>query len=110
QSRPKGEAHLEARAGLKGVGLANLADEYPHILSGGQQQRVALARAIVPRPAVMLMDEPFSGLDVQLRESMQEETLSLLRETRAPSVIVTHHPEEAMRIGDRIAVMRAGRL
>ncbi len=107
---PKAEARREALAALKRVGLANLADEYPHILSGGQQQRVALARAIVPRPAVMLMDEPFSGLDVQLREAMQEETLSLLRETRATSVIVTHNPEEAMRIGDRIAVMRAGRL
>jgi iron(III) transport system ATP-binding protein len=110
KSLPKAEARREALAALKRVGLANLADEYPHILSGGQQQRVALARAIVPRPAVMLMDEPFSGLDVQLRESMQEETLSLLRETRATSVIVTHNPEEAMRIGDRIAVMRAGRL
>jgi iron(III) transport system ATP-binding protein len=107
---PKADARREALAALKRVGLAHLADEYPHILSGGQQQRVALARAIVPRPAVMLMDEPFSGLDVQLREEMQEETLSLLRETRATSVIVTHHPEEAMRIGDRIAVMRAGRL
>jgi iron(III) transport system ATP-binding protein len=107
---PKAEARREALAALKRVGLKDLADEYPHILSGGQQQRVALARAIVPRPAVMLMDEPFSGLDVQLREAMQEETLSLLRETRATSVIVTHHPEEAMRIGDRIAVMRSGRL
>ncbi|MEI9901323.1 MAG: ABC transporter ATP-binding protein [Hyphomicrobium sp.] len=107
---PKAEAHKEALAALKRVGLAQLADEYPHILSGGQQQRIALARAIVPRPAVMLMDEPFSGLDVQLREEMQEETLSLLRETRATSVIVTHNPEEAMRIGDRIAVMQAGRL
>ncbi|CAN1724908.1 Fe(3+) ions import ATP-binding protein FbpC [Hyphomicrobium sp. 1Nfss2.1] len=106
----KAAAHREALAALKRVGLAHLADEYPHILSGGQQQRVALARAIVPRPAVMLMDEPFSGLDVQLRDAMQEETLSLLREARATSVIVTHHPEEAMRIGDRIAVMRAGRL
>ncbi len=74
------------------------------MLSGGQQQRVALARAIVPRPAVMLMDEPFSGLDVQLRDAMQEETLALLRETRATSIIVTHHPEEAMRMGDRIVV------
>ena len=107
---PKAEARREALAALKRVGLAHLADEYPHILSGGQQQRVALARAIVPRPAVMLMDEPFSGLDVQLREAMQDETLALLRETRATSVIVTHHPEEAMRMGDRIAVMRAGRL
>ncbi|MFA5901288.1 MAG: ABC transporter ATP-binding protein [Hyphomicrobium sp.] len=110
KSLPKAEAQREALNALKRVGLAHLADEYPHILSGGQQQRVALARAIVPRPAVMLMDEPFSGLDVQLREAMQEETLSLLRETRATSVIVTHNPEEAMRIGDRIAVMRAGRL
>ena len=57
----------------------------------------------------MLMDEPFSGLDVQLRETMQEETLALLRETRATSLIVTHHPEEAMRLGDRIAVLNAGR-
>ena len=65
---------------------------------------------IVPRPAVMLMDEPFSGLDVQLRERLQEETLSLLRETRATCLIVTHAPAEAIRLGDRIAVMRAGRL
>jgi iron(III) transport system ATP-binding protein len=107
---PKAEAQREALSALQRVGLKQLADEYPHILSGGQQQRVALARAIVPRPAVMLMDEPFSGLDVQLRETMQEETLALLHETRATSVIVTHNPEEAMRIGNRIAVMRAGRL
>jgi len=71
---------------------------------------VALARAIVPRPAVMLMDEPFSGLDVQLRERLQEETLTVLKETRATCLIVTHAPAEAIRLGDRIAVMRAGRL
>lgn len=110
KSLPKAEARREALAALQRVGLQHLADAYPHILSGGQQQRVAMARAIVPRPAVMLMDEPFSGLDVQLREAMQEETLALLHETRATSIIVTHHPEEAMRIGNRIAVMRAGRL
>ncbi len=69
---------------------------------------MALARAIVPRPAVMLMDEPFSGLDVQLRERLQEETLALLRETRATCLIVTHAPAEAIRLGDRIAVMRGG--
>ena len=107
---PKAEAEREALAILSRFGLERYARDYPHILSGGQQQRVALARAIVPRPSVMLMDEPFSGLDVQLRESMQDETLALLRETRATSMIVTHHPEEAMRLGDRIAVMRAGRL
>lgn len=109
-SLPREEALREATLILSRVGLSGYEDEYPHILSGGQQQRVALARAIVPRPAVMLMDEPFSGLDVQLRDTMQEETLTLLRETRATSMIVTHHPEEAMRIGDRIAVMRDGRI
>lgn len=106
----KTEARSEALAMLSRVGLDEYADNYPHILSGGQQQRVALARAIVPRPSVMLMDEPFSGLDVQLREAMQEETLALLRETRATSIIVTHHPEEALRLGDRIAVMREGQI
>lgn len=107
---PAEEAAREARAVLARVGLEHYADAHPHILSGGEQQRVALARAIVPRPSVMLMDEPFSGLDVQLRESMQEETLALLRETRATCMIVTHHPEEAMRLGDRIAVMRRGKI
>jgi iron(III) transport system ATP-binding protein len=104
------QARGEAMAVLDRVGMGRYADDYPHILSGGEQQRVALARALVPRPAVMLMDEPFSGLDVQLREGIQNQTLALLRETRATCIMVTHHPEEAMRLGDRIAVMRAGRL
>lgn len=108
RSLGKDEANRQALAALGRVGLARYANEYPHVLSGGEQQRVALARAIAPRPAVLLMDEPFSGLDVQLRDSMQEETLALLRETRTTSIIVTHHPEEAMRLGDRIVVMRAG--
>ncbi|MEM9030354.1 MAG: ABC transporter ATP-binding protein, partial [Pseudomonadota bacterium] len=75
-----------------------------------QQQRVALARAIAPRPSVLLMDEPFSGLDVQLRDEMQEQTLALLKETRATAVLVTHSPSEAMRLGDRIAVMESGQM
>lgn len=104
------ERQRAALAILDRVGLTAFAGAYPSTLSGGQQQRTALARAIAPRPAVMLMDEPFSGLDVQLRDQMQEETLALLRETRATSLIVTHHPEEAMRLSDRIAVMRAGRI
>ncbi len=104
------ERERAARAILERVGLGGFASAYPSTLSGGQQQRVALARAIVPRPAVMLMDEPFSGLDIQLRDSMQEETLALLRETRATSLIVTHNPEEAMRLGDRIVVLNAGRI
>jgi iron(III) transport system ATP-binding protein len=103
-------AAREALAALARVGLERYADAYPHILSGGEQQRVALARALLPRPAVMLMDEPFSGLDVQLRERLQEETMGLLRETRATSLIVTHAPAEAIRMGDRIAVMDGGRV
>ncbi len=108
RSLPREEAAREAYAALARVGLAKYAADFPHILSGGQQQRVALARATVPRPSVVLMDEPFSGLDVQLRETMQRETLALLRETRATCMIVTHNPEEAMRLGDRVAVMRGG--
>jgi iron(III) transport system ATP-binding protein len=107
---PRAEAHREALSMLARVGLDRYADEHPHVLSGGEQQRVALARALAPRPAVVLMDEPFSGLDVQLRERLQDQTLALLRETRATSMIVTHQPEEAMRLGDRIVVMRAGRI
>lgn len=107
---PKSEIDRTAQAALARVGLAHYADEYPHILSGGEQQRVALARAVAPRPGVLLMDEPFSGLDVNLRESMQNETLAVLRETRATSIIVTHDPEEAMRMANRIAVMDRGRL
>jgi iron(III) transport system ATP-binding protein len=100
----------EGRAALARVGLAHLADSYPHEISGGEQQRVALARAIVPRPGVLLMDEPFSGLDSRLRESVRADTLSILRETDATAVIVTHDPEEAMRMADRIVLMRSGRI
>ena len=107
---PAAEAKSAAMAALQRVGLAAMAEAYPHVLSGGEQQRVALARALVPRPNVLLLDEPFSGLDKRLREEMREETLSILRETRTTCVMVTHDPEEAMRMGDRIAVMRRGQL
>jgi iron(III) transport system ATP-binding protein len=100
----------EARAALARVGLAHLADAYPHEVSGGEQQRAALARAIVPRPGVLLMDEPFSGLDSRLRESVRADTMSVLREAGATAIIVTHDPEEAMRISDRIVLMRGGRV
>jgi iron(III) transport system ATP-binding protein len=105
-----GTARQEALAALARMGLEAYADRYPHMLSGGQQQRVALARAIVPRPAVLLMDEPFSGLDGRLRHIIREETLATLRAARATAILVTHDAEEAMRLGDRIAVMRGGRL
>ena len=106
----RSEAARVALAALERVGLARYADEYPHILSGGEQQRVALARAIAPRPGVLLMDEPFSGLDTRLREEMREETLTILKETRATCMVVTHSSEEAMRMGNRIALMQSGRL
>jgi iron(III) transport system ATP-binding protein len=110
KSLTRREARAEAVAALERVGLAHYAGEYPHILSGGEQQRVALARAIAPRPSVLLMDEPFSGLDPRLREKMREETLAILHETRATSIVVTHDAEEAMRMGDRVALMRQGRV
>jgi iron(III) transport system ATP-binding protein len=100
----------EALSALKRVGLEQYQASYPHELSGGEQQRVALARAMVPRPTVMLMDEPFSGLDQRLRESVRQETLAILRETRASSMLVTHDPVEAMGMADRILLMRQGRL
>ena len=104
------DAEREALLALRRVGMEGHAFDYPHELSGGEQQRVALARAVAPRPSVLLMDEPFSGLDRRLRDSVRDETLAVLRETRATAVVVTHDPEEAMRMGDRIALMRAGRL
>lgn len=106
----RSEADRTAMAALERVGLTALADAYPDMLSGGEQQRVALARAIAPRPSILLMDEPFSGLDVQLRDYMREETLAILRETRSTAMIVTHDPQEALQLGDRIAVLRAGRV
>jgi iron(III) transport system ATP-binding protein len=106
----RGDAQREAGQALARVGLAGHARDYPHRLSGGEQQRVALARAIAPRPGVILMDEPFSNLDRGLREAVRDETLTVMKETRATAIIVTHDPEEALRLGDRIALMRAGKL
>ncbi|QCK87279.1 ABC transporter ATP-binding protein [Phreatobacter aquaticus] len=107
---PKAEAERVARLALDRVGLAAHAMDYPHALSGGEQQRVALARAVAPRPGILLMDEPFSGLDSRLRDLIREETLAVMRETRATCIVVTHDPEEAMRMADRIVLMRAGRI
>ncbi len=95
---------------LDRVALSHLADRYPHALSGGEQQRVALARAIAPRPKIMLMDEPFSGLDNRLRDGIRDETLALLKEEGTAVLLVTHEPEEAMRMADTIALMRDGHI
>jgi iron(III) transport system ATP-binding protein len=100
----------EARTALGRVGLEHYAEAYPHALSGGEQQRVALARALAPRPAVLLMDEPFSGLDSRLKDSVRAETLGVLRQSRATAIVVTHDAEEAMRMADRIALLRDGHL
>jgi iron(III) transport system ATP-binding protein len=107
---PQAEAERAARAALDRVGLGKYAAQYPHMLSGGEQQRVALARAIAPRPSVLLMDEPFSGLDRSLRASVRTEVLGVLREAKVTGVMVTHDAEEAMLVADRVALMRAGRL
>jgi iron(III) transport system ATP-binding protein len=104
------EREQEALAALARVGLEHLAGAYPHEASGGEQQRAALARAIVPRPGILLMDEPFSGLDSRLRDSVRGETLSVLREAGATALVVTHDPEEAMQMSDRIVLMRRGRI
>ena len=105
-----GLAREQARHMLSRVGMETHAGMYPHQLSGGEQQRVALARAMAPRPAILLMDEPFSGLDARLRDSVREGTMGLLRDSRSTAIIVTHDPEEALRVGDHIALMRAGKL
>jgi iron(III) transport system ATP-binding protein len=99
-----------ALAALARVGMADLARAFPHMLSGGQQQRVALARAMAPAPRLFLLDEPFSGIDARLRRRLLEDTWRVLKDSGAASVVVTHDPEEAMLLGDRVAVMRAGRI
>lgn len=95
---------------LDRVGLLKDFDKFPHQLSGGEQQRVALARALAPRPRVMLMDEPFSGLDNRLRDGIRDETLEVLKDEGTAVLLVTHEPEEAMRMADSIALMRAGKI
>lgn len=110
KSLSKEDMRKEALRALNRVGLAHTAEDHPHMLSGGMQQRVALARAIVPRPRVMLMDEPFSGLDRRTRDRVRDETLAILREMRATTIMVTHDPDEALRIADRIVLMRAGKV
>lgn len=95
---------------LDRVNLSGYGPKHPHQLSGGEQQRVALARALAPRPKVMLMDEPFSGLDNRLRDGIRDTTLEVLKEEGTAVLLVTHEPDEAMRMADEIALMRDGRI
>ena len=99
-----------AERALARMDLADYTASYPHILSGGQQQRVALLRALAPEPRVLLLDEPFSGLDVTRREHIRKETLGILKETGVATLMVTHDPEEAMFMANRILVMDKGRI
>ncbi len=104
----QGEREARIRDMLAQVSMVEYADAFPHRLSGGQQQRIALARALAPDPPVLLLDEPFSGLDARLRNTVREDTLTILKQRGTTTLIVTHDPEEAMYVGDTIAVMRDG--
>ena len=95
---------------LEMVRLVHLADRYPHQLSGGEQQRVALARSLAPHPLALLLDEPFSSLDPQLRAQLREEVKNILQSSGVTAIYVTHDQEEALFMGDKVAVMTGGSL
>ncbi len=110
RSGSKAERRARIEELLGRVDMLRFVDGYPHELSGGEQQRVALARALAPRPRIMLMDEPFSGLDNRLRDEIRDHTLSVLKDEDTAVLLVTHEPDEAMRMADEIALMRDGRI
>jgi iron(III) transport system ATP-binding protein len=107
---PAAERRRLAHEALAHVGLDHRAGSYPQALSGGEQQRVALARAMVRKPALLLLDEPFSGLDGRLKSEVRDATLAALREAGAAALIVTHDAEEAMMMADDLALMKHGRI
>ncbi len=108
--RSASERNNRVREVLALVGLQGMEHRMPHELSGGEQQRVALARALAPQPAVILLDEPFSNLDTRLRARVRAEVRQILKEADATSIFVTHDQEEALFLGDHIAVMDQGRI
>jgi iron(III) transport system ATP-binding protein len=107
---PRHERHQRAQEVLDLVGLAHTAQRAPHQLSGGQQQRIALARALAPQPHLLLLDEPFSSLDVDLRERLASDVRAILKATSTPALFVTHDQLEAFALGDVIGVMHRGQL
>ncbi len=107
---PAAQRMTRVQETLRQVNMESYIDAYPHALSGGQQQRVALARALAPEPSVLLLDEPFSGLDQRLREQVRDDTLGLLRRNGTAALLVTHDPEEALFMADRLYLMRNGRI
>src|SRR5256886_12295497 len=106
--RPTSEARSTASEWISRVGLSGFEDRYPYQLSGGMRKRVALAQSLINEPRILLMDEPFSALDVQTRSLMENELLSLWANTRASVVFVTHDLEEAIALADRVFVITAG--
>jgi sulfonate transport system ATP-binding protein len=104
--RPRQERNQRVATALARVGLADKADAWPRELSGGQAQRVAIARALVPRPQVLLLDEPFSALDAFTRRDLQDHLLDLWADTRPTLLLVTHDVDEAVVLADRVLVMR----
>ena len=106
----RGEKNARVDELLRLVGLEEQAENYPHQLSGGQQQRVALIRAMAPRPQILLLDEPFSGLDVELREQLAREVRGILQREGVTAMLVTHDQLEAFAMADRIGVLGEGRL
>jgi iron(III) transport system ATP-binding protein len=107
---PRAARRDRVREVLALVGLAEFASRYPHELSGGQQQRVAVARALAPAPALLLLDEPFSNLDADLRAQMRDEVERVLRATHITGIFVTHDQEEAFTVADVVGVLHQGRL
>jgi iron(III) transport system ATP-binding protein len=108
--RPRAERTQRVQQMLDLVGLAHAAHRAPHQLSGGQQQRIALARALAPSPQLLLLDEPFSSLDVDLRERLAQDVRHILKQQRTAALVVTHDQFEAFALGDVIGVMHQGRL
>jgi iron(III) transport system ATP-binding protein len=107
---PRGERATRVQRLLELVGLQSFSRKYPHELSGGQQQRVALARALAPSPKLLLMDEPFSNLDVELRAHLGAEVRQILKDSGTSAILVTHDQQEAFAIADRVGVMHQGQL
>jgi iron(III) transport system ATP-binding protein len=107
---PRAERAARVRELLQLIRMQEFAQQFPHQLSGGQQQRVALARALAPRPRLLLMDEPFSNLDTELRRSLAAEVRHILREEGTAALIVTHDRSEAFIAGDKLGVLAAGHL
>ncbi|MBG6079031.1 iron(III) transport system ATP-binding protein [Rubrivivax gelatinosus] len=110
KSLPRAEREARIAAMLELVGLGHAARRAPHQLSGGQQQRIALARALAPRPELLLLDEPFSSLDADLRESLAQELRTILKDSGTTALLVTHDQLEAFALGDVVGVMHDGRL